>query len=64
LYLYVRISEYLLTAASKFGGTVMHLLVGPRNRKFSAHEDVLYFRSTYVKEHFQQVCKELPASVS
>ena len=35
----------------------MQLLVGPHNRKFSAHEDVLCSRSPYFKKRFQQVRK-------
>ncbi|KAJ4987295.1 ring finger domain containing protein [Stagonosporopsis vannaccii] len=42
-----------------FGSSFVHLLVGPHNRKFSAHEDVLCFHSIYFKNHFQKVRKEI-----
>ncbi|KAF9701047.1 hypothetical protein EKO04_000471 [Ascochyta lentis] len=42
-----------------FGGTFVHLLIGPHNRKFSAHEDVLCSRSAYFKKRFQEVRKDI-----
>ncbi|KAJ4359416.1 hypothetical protein N0V95_002163 [Ascochyta clinopodiicola] len=43
----------------RFGGTFVHLLIGPRNHKFSAHEDVLCSRSAYFKKRFQGVRKDI-----
>ncbi|UPX19578.1 uncharacterized protein EKO05_0009837 [Ascochyta rabiei] len=42
-----------------FGGTFVHMHIGPRNRKFSAHEEVLCSRSAYFKERFQKVRKDI-----
>jgi hypothetical protein len=40
-----------------FGGKLLRLHIGPRNRYFSAHEDLLCARSTYFKNRFQKIRK-------
>ncbi|KAH6637446.1 hypothetical protein C7974DRAFT_470369 [Boeremia exigua] len=41
-----------------FGSSFVRLLVGPHNRRFSVHENVLCSRSTYFKNRFQKVRKD------